>query len=133
LFECTDNEFKFLWEAEVPIHGGFNSIKMKMWKTKRIPFIELNYEAGIISGHRNYNYFFVNGLRNQPHLMETYLGIAHKRTLTNINNDKYPDYWEYRFADSTNYVELIDSIPFYWDSTKSLYVTKKSSRWFRYY
>ncbi len=133
LFECTNDDFNVLWEAEVPIHGGFNSMKMKTWKYKRIPYIQLNYEAGIISGHRNYNFFLVDGIRKKPHLMETYVGIVHKRTLANVNSDRYPDYYEYLFVDSTNYIEVVDSIPFYWDSTKSLYVTKRSPRWFRYY
>jgi len=134
LFECTGNsDFNVLWEAEIPIHGGFNSLKMKNWRAKNIKYIELNFEAGIISGHRNYNYFFVNGIRSKPHLMETYEGIVHKRTLANVNNDDYPDYYEYRFIDSTNYIAIRDSVPFYWNNKRNLYVTKFSSRWFRYY
>jgi len=133
LFECKDNMFDKLWEAEVPIHGGFNSMILKTWKDKRTPYIELNYEAGIISGHRNYNFFLVDGFRNPPHLMETYLGIVHKRVMADVNNDRYPDYFEYRFEESPDIIRVIDSIPFYWDSTKQLYKTKVNSRWFRYY
>jgi len=134
LFDCDGSgNFSKVWEAEVPIHGGFNSMKMKSWKRKKIKYIELNFEAGIISGHRNYNYFFVDSLRGKPHLMETYEGIVHKRTLADVNNDKYPDYFEYLFADSTNYIKQLDSIPFYWSVKKQLYITKKSRRWFRHY
>ncbi|NOX17746.1 MAG: hypothetical protein GXO87_05625 [Chlorobi bacterium] len=133
LFECSNDDFNVLWEAEVPIHGGFNSMKMKTWKYKRTPYIQLDYEAGIISGHRDYNFFLVDGIRKKPHLMETYVGIVHKRTMANVNDDRYPDYYEYLFVDSTSYIQVVDSIPFYWDSTKSLYVTKRSPRWFRYY
>ncbi len=134
LFDC-DNEGNFsqVWESEVPIHGGFNSMKLKTWKAKRIQYMELNFEAGIISGHRNYNYFFVDSLRGKPHLMETYEGIVHKRTLTDVNHDKYPDYFEYLYADSTSYIRQLDSIPFYWSEKKQLYITKKSRRWFRHY
>jgi len=134
LFDCDNTgDFSKIWESEVPIHGGFNSMKMKTWKAKRISYIELNYEAGIISGHRNYNYFFVDSLRGKPHLMETYEGIVHKRTLADVNHDKFPDYYEYLYADSTNYIKQLDSIPFYWSEKKQLYITNKSRRWFRHY
>lgn len=132
-FECKDNEFEKLWESEVPIHGGFNFIKIKKWKAKNIVYVELNFEAGIISGHRNFNYFMINGIREKPHLLETYEGIAYKRTLADVNNDKYPDYYEYRFVDTIDYVRLIDSIPFYWSEKKQRYVTDVSRRWWRKY
>ncbi len=133
LYECVDNQFHEIWEASVPIHGGFNRMTLKRWKPKNILYVELNYEDGIISGHRNYNFFLVDGLRKPPHLLETYVGIAHKRTMTDLNHDKFPDYYEYRYIDSTYYVKLVDSIPFYWDTTKKLYVTKVNPRWFRKY
>jgi hypothetical protein len=71
-------------------------------------------------------------------LLETYLGIAHKRTLANVNNDKFPDYWEYRFnseawRDSIYQIKIIDSVPFYWSIKKQLYITDKNQRWFRKY
>ncbi len=134
LFECQkDSTFRKYWEAEVPIHGGFNRMTLKTWKPKRIRYIELNFEAGIISGHRNYNYFFVNGIEEKPHLMETYVGLARKRTLAKVNDDKFPDYYEYRFWEDSLSIRLRDSIPFYWDTTKQLYITKYNSRWFRKY
>ncbi len=136
LFECDgEGNFNALWESEVPIHGGFNSMTIHTWRTnkKAIRYIRLNYEAGIISGHRNYNYFMIDGIRNAPHLMETYEGIAHKRILANVNNDFFPDYYEFRFIDTLDYNRMLDSIPFYWDTTRSLYVTKFNRRWWRYY
>lgn len=138
LFECKDGGFNRIWESEVPIHGGFNKMSIKTWKPKNTKYVELNYEDGIISGHRNYNFFMVDGWRNPPHLMETYVGLTHKRTMTNVNNDKYPDYWEYRFtstswADSLASIRVLDSIPFYWSTKRNLYITDKNSRWFRKY
>ncbi|MCX7875982.1 MAG: hypothetical protein N2321_07440 [Melioribacteraceae bacterium] len=138
LFECNDGEFKRIWESEVPIHGGFNKMSIKTWKPKNIKYVELNYEDGIISGHRNYNFYLIDGWKNPPHLMETYVGLTHKRTMTNINNDKFPDYWEYRFTshfweDSLHTIKLIDSIPFYWSTKRKLYITDKNPRWFRKY
>jgi hypothetical protein len=138
LFECRDGEFLRLWESEVPIHGGFNKMTIKNWKEKNIKYVELNYEDGIISGHRNYNFFLVDGWRKPPHLMETYIGITHKRNLSNVNNDKFPDYWEYRFSgsqwqDSLYAIRIIDSIPFYWSEKRQLYITDKNPRWFRKY
>lgn len=138
LFECKDASFTRIWESEVPIHGGFNSMTIKTWKPKNTKYVELNFEDGIISGHRNYNFFLVDSWRNPPHLLETYLGIAHKRTLANVNNDKFPDYWEYRFnseawRDSIYQIKIIDSVPFYWSIKKQLYITDKNQRWFRKY
>ncbi|MCL6099238.1 MAG: hypothetical protein M1391_11755 [Bacteroidetes bacterium] len=138
LFECNDGTFKRIWEAEVPMHGGFNRMTIKLWRPKNIKYVELNYEDGIISGHRNYNYFMIDGWRNPPHLMETYEGIVHKRTLANVNNDKFPDYYEYRFTsgqylDSLAQIRILDSIPFYWSTRRQLYITDKNPRWFRKY
>lgn len=134
LFKCEDDDFTQLWEAEVPIHGGFNRMRVKHWKPQNIRYIELNFEAGIISGHRSYNYFFVDGIENPPHLMETYLGIVHKRTMANVNNDKFPDYYEYRFSeDSLGGLSIRDSIPFYWSEQRELYITDVNRRWYRKY
>lgn len=134
LFECdADEKFHQIWEAEIPIHGGFNAMRLKTWKerNKKIKYIELNFEAGIISGHRNYNFFMIDGLERPPHLMETYEGLVHLRNLRNVNQDKYPDYMEYLIRDSS--LAIYDSIPFYWDTTKSLYVTNRNKRWYRKY
>lgn len=139
LFGCKNGEFTRIWEAEVPIHGGFNRMAIKTWPAKNIKYVELNYEDGIISGHRNYNFFLVDGWSKPPHLLETYVGITHKRTIANINNDKFPDYYEYRFnssrlrEDSLYQIRVLDSIPFYWSEKRQLYITDKSPRWFRKY
>lgn len=133
LFICENNSFTQLWEAEVPIHGGFNRISMKKWNPKNTQYIELNFADGIISGHRSYNYFFVDGIEKKPHLMETYLGIVHKRTLANVNNDKFPDYFEYRFFEDSLGIRIRDSIPFYWSEQRQLYITDVNRRWWRKY
>lgn len=138
LFECKDGMFERLWESEVPIHGGFNRITIKNWRAKNMKYVELNYEDGIISGHRNYNFFLTDGWRKPPHLLESYVGIAHKRTIANVNNDKFPDYFEFRFTgnswqDSLYAIRILDSIPFYWSEKRSLYITDKNQRWFRKY
>jgi len=133
LFECKDETFHMVWESEVPIHGGFNRMTIKTWRPKNIKYVELNYEDGIISGHRNYNFFMIDGWRKPPHLLETYVGIVHKRNMNNINNDKYPDYFEYRFMEDSLRIRVIDSIPFYWSTKKQLYITDRNPRWFRKY
>ncbi len=133
LFECKDGSFEKIWESEAPIHGGFNKMTIKTWRPKNIKYVELNYEDGIISGHRNYNFFLVDGWRKPPHLLETYVGIVHKRNMTNVNNDKFPDYYEYRFAEDSLRIRIIDSIPFYWSEKRQLYITNKNPRWFRKY
>ncbi len=108
-------------------------MRIKNWKEKRIQYIELNFEDGIISGHRSYNFFFVDGIEKKPHLMETYLGIVHKRTLANVNDDKFPDYYEYRFTEDSTGIAIRDSIPFYWSEKRNLYITDVSRRWWREY
>ena len=134
-----DGAFSRVWESEVPIHGGFNSMKLKKWGEKNTLYVELNFEDGIISGHRNYNFFMVDGIKNPPHLMETMVGIVHKRIIADVNKDKFPDYIEYRFnttkwkLDSLYQVRIIDSIPFYWNEKKQLYVNDKNKRWWRKY
>jgi len=140
LFECKDGEFNRVWESEVPIHGGFNSMTIRKWKIKNMKYVEMNFEDGIISGHRNYNFFLTDGWKNPPHLMETYLALALKRTFANINNDKYPDYYEYVFSTGRNIkdslfatIRIVDSIPFYWSEKRQLYITDRNSRWYRKY
>jgi hypothetical protein len=134
-----DGNFSRIWESEVPIHGGFNSMKLKKWDPKGTLYVELNFEDGIISGHRNYNFFMVDGLTNPPHLLETMVGIVHKRVLADVNKDKFPDYVEYQFnttkwkLDSLYTVRIIDSIPFYWNVKRQLYVNDRNKRWFRKY
>ncbi len=133
LFECKEGSFERVWESEIPIHGGFNKITIKTWRPKNIKYVELNYEDGIISGHRNYNFFMIDGWRKPPHLLETYVGIVHKRNMANVNNDKIPDYFEYRFAEDSLRIRIMDSIPFYWSEQKQLYITNRNPRWFRKY
>lgn len=134
LFECNgDGSFNVLWESEVPIHGGFNKITLNNWRPKNCMYITLNYMDGIISGNRSYNFYMVDGFRNPPHLMETYEGLLHKRTMANLNKDKYPDYYEYRFSETEHAISIIDSIPFLWDTVKHLYISPVNKRWFRHY
>ena len=92
-----------------------------------------DYGWGESISFSNYNYFFVDGIRAEPHLMETYAGLAHLRKIANINDDDYPDYHEFRFIDSSNYIAIRDSIPFYWEPRRELYITRFNRRWFRYY
>ncbi len=131
LFECKESQFTRLWESEVPIHGGFNRMTIKTWTPKNVKFVELNYEDGIISGHRNYNFFMVDGWRKPPHLMETYVGLVLKRRLALVNKDKFPDYLEFKFAEDSMRIRQIDSIPFYWSEKRQLYITDRNPRWFR--
>jgi len=131
LFECKDEQFNMVWEAEVPIHGGLNRMTIKNWRPKNIKYVELNYQDGIISGHRNYNFFLINGWQNPPHLLETYVGIVHKRVMANVNNDVFPDYYEYRFLEDSLRIRVRDSIPFFWNEKRQLYVTNVNPRWFR--
>lgn len=131
MFECYEDQLVPVWEAEVPRHGGFNFMNMNVWSHNRTPFITLNFEDGIISGHRDYNYFFLDGYFERPHLLETYEGLVHKRTMQNLDNDKYPDYYEYRFNEKL--LSIRDSIPFKWDEKRKVYHSPVNRRWIRKY
>lgn len=134
LFECSKNGlFNKVWEKFVPSQGGFVSMKLKRWKPYNVEYVELKFSDGIISGSRNYNYFFMDGIENLPHLIETYEGIGHKRTLADHDKNLFPDYYEYRFSRKRNKISIRDSIPFYWNSNNKLYVTKINKNWFRKY
>lgn len=134
LFECNENgSFGKVWEKIIPSQGGFNYIRLKRWRPKNTLYVEVNFSDGIISGHRNYNYFFTDGIENKPHLLETYDGISYRRTLANVDNDIYPDYYEYRFFHNSSTIGIRDSIPFHWDNKKHLYITDVNKKWFRKY
>jgi hypothetical protein len=133
LFTCNDGNFTKIWEREIPIHGGFNKITLKTWKAKNIPYIEANFEDGIIVGHRNYNFFMLRGLKSYPHLLETYEGLARKRTMADVNIDIYPDYFEYHFYNLANKIKSADSVAFIWKVKDSLYVNTKNPRQTRPY
>lgn len=133
LFSCNNGEFSKIWEREIPIHGGFNTIKLKTWRDKNIPYIETNFQDGIIVGHRNYNFFMLNGFKSYPHLLETYEGLARKRTMANVNNDIYPDYYEFHFYNLEEKIRQADSVAFIWKVKDSLYVNTKNPRQTRPY
>jgi len=134
LFECNkNNSFRLVWEKIVPSQGGFNSMRLKKWRIKNALYVEMNFNDGIISGHRNYNYFIQDSIENEPHLLETYDGIGHKRTLANNDDNIFPDYYEYRFIHDSTSIGVRDSIPFFWENKKQLYVTAVNKNWYREY
>jgi hypothetical protein len=133
LFSCSEDSFTKIWEREIPMHGGFNRITLKTWKPKNIPYIEANFEDGIIVGHRNYNFFMLNGIKSYPHLLETYEGLARKRTIADVNKDIYPDYYEYHFYNLADRIKSADSVAFIWKVKDSLYVNTKNPRQTRPY
>lgn len=134
LFECTDDEsFKLIWESPIPSHGGFNNMSLHRWKYKNTSFVKVNFHYAQGIGHIDYNYFFIDGLTNQPHLLMTYEGINFKRTIANLNDDNYPDYYEYLYYDLGNRVFPKDSIGFIWDTAKNIYVNIRNKRQTRLY
>ncbi|GBD88689.1 hypothetical protein BMS3Abin03_02630 [bacterium BMS3Abin03] len=133
LFECNNGNFSIIWETPIPSHGGFNRLTLKTWRSKNIPFIEVNFHYGRGIGHINYNYFLIDGLKKEPHLLMTYEGINFKRTIANVNNDLYPDYFEYIFYDLGNRVFSKDSVAFIWDKKDSVYVNTRNHRQTRLY
>lgn len=133
LLECNGGDLQKVWEAPVPSHGGFNKTSLKMWQYKHIPFIEVNFHYAQGVGHINYNYFLINGIREFPHLLMTYEGTHFKRTIANVNNDKYPDYYEHIFYNLDNRIYSKDSVAFIWNTKDSVYVNTRNSNQTRPY
>ncbi len=133
LFKCQDSTFNRVWEFPIPDHGGFNFLAMDKWAYNGIPFckVEFHYARGI--GHIDYNYFFIHGLTQLPHLLMTYKGIDFQRTIANVNNDVYPDYYEYLYYNLPDRIYAADSIAFIWNVKDSLYINTRNHRQTRPY
>jgi len=133
LFKCNDGKFQMIWEAPIPSHGGFNNFFLSRWNYRGTKFIKVNFHYGSGVGHIDYNYFLVDGLTVKPHLLMTYKGINFERTIANVNNDKFPDYYEHIFYDTGDKVFSRDSVAFIWREKDSVYVNTKNSRQVRPY
>ena len=55
----------------------------------------------------------------------TYWGIDFRRTIANVNNDKYPDYYEYLYYNTGDRIAVLDSIPFYWSEKDTSYISTR--------
>lgn len=133
LFECSNQNLVKIWEAPIPSHGGFNCIKLKTWKDKNIYYIENNFHYAQGIGHINYNYFIINNIKNYPHLLMTYSGTSFKRTLADINNDNYPDYYEHIFYNLSDKVYSKDSVGFIWSVKDTVYINTRNKKQTRRY
>jgi hypothetical protein len=133
LFECRGENLIKQWEAPIPSHGGFNSIALKKWDYNGTYYIENNFHYAQGIGHINYNYFLIDNIRNYPHLLMTYEGTSLKRSLANINNDKYPDYYEYVIYNLKDKVYSKDSVAFNWSPKDTLYINTNNKKQTRRY
>lgn len=133
LFECKGENLLKQWEAPIPSHGGFNSISLKKWNYRGTYFIENNFHYAQGIGHINYNYFIIDNIRDFPHLLMTYEGTSLKRTLANVNNDKFPDYYEHIIYNLSDKVYSNDSVAFKWSEKDTLYINTKNSKQTRRY
>lgn len=133
LFECKGEQLFTIWEAPIPSHGGFNKFTVKNWSQKAITYVEVNFHYGQGVGNINYNYFLVDGIRNQPHLLMIYDGIDFRRTLANINDDKFPDYYEHIFYSLPDRVIHKDSVAFIFNQKDSLYYSTEGRKITRRY
>lgn len=133
LFECTGNSFLVLWETPIPSHGGLRDMKLDRWAYKGTQYMKIDFYYARGSGHIDYNYFFLKGIRERPHLLMTYKGIDFQRTLANVNNDEFPDYYEYLYVNTGDRIAVVDSIPFYWSPKDSAYISKRDRRLSRPY
>lgn len=133
LFECSGDKLIKQWEAPIPSHGGFNSTSLNRWDYNREYYIEINFHYAQGVGHINYNYFIIDNIRKYPHLLMTYAGTSFKRTLANVNNDKFPDYYEHIFYNLNDKVYSKDSVAFIWNQKDTLYVNTKNPKQTRRY
>ena len=63
----------------------------------------------------------------------TYSGTSFKRTLANINNDKYPDYYEHIFYNLADKVYSKDSVGFVWSVKDTVYINTRNKKQTRRY
>lgn len=133
LFQCDNSEISVVWEAPIPNHGGLNWFHMYKWDYRGTPYIRVEFHYAMGKGHLDYNYFMINGLTSPPHLLMTYKGINFKRTMANINNDQFPDYYEFIYYDNGKEIVESDSVAFLWDNKDSLYVNTRNKRQTRPY
>lgn len=133
LFECNGENLERLWEAPIPSHGGFNSVSLKTWNFNGSNYIQNNFHYAQGVGHINYNYFLIDNFRNFPHLLMTYEGTNFKRTLVNVNSDKYPDYYEHIFYNLNDRIYSKDSVSFVWSPKDTLYINTKNPKQTRRY
>jgi hypothetical protein len=133
LFKCDNNYLQELWDTPIPNHGGFNRFSMEKWKYNGTSYICCNFYDARSGGYLDYNYFFVDGIESKPHLLMTYEGINFKRTVANVNNDKYPDYLEYVYFDNGDKVYTKDAVPFIWDVKTNMYVNTRNRKQTRPY
>lgn len=133
LFECNGDQLSEVWEAPVPSHGGFNKFTLRKWKYNQTPYVEVRFHYAQGVGHINYNYFMIDNIRKEPLLLMTYEGTNFKRVLANVNNDKYPDYFEHIFYNLDNKIYSKDSVAFIYNAKDSLYVNTRDPRQTRPY
>lgn len=128
LLECLGDNIRLVWDAIIPSHGGFKTFSLRKWNYNGTPFIEniFYYAQGI--GTISYNYFLVDGIRNKPHLLMTYNGLDFRRNIANVNNDMYPDFYEYIFVSLPDRIFVKDSVAFVWDEKKGVYINARNSR-----
>ncbi len=133
LFECKGENLFKQWEAPIPSHGGFNSITLKKWGFNGTYFLENNFHYAQGVGHIDYNYFLIDNIRDYPHLLMTYSGTSFKRTLANVNNDKFPDYFEHIYYNLKDRVFSNDSVAFIWSEKDTLYINTRNQKQTRRY
>ena len=126
LFKCENGTFTKIWEDPIPSHGGFNNLELKKWSCNNTPYVKVDFHDAQGIGHIDYNYFMINGLTRIPHLLMTYKGIDFKRTMANVNNDKYPDYYEFVYYNLADRIYEQDSVAFVWNEKDSLYVNTRN-------
>ncbi len=130
-FIYSGGTFTKVWEAPVPTHGGFSFLSLEKWDKRGTPFIKILFYDAQDIGHIDYNYFLLGGLDSLPHLIVTYEGINSKRTLADVNRDKYPDYYEFVFYDTGHEIRAVDSVAFIFKD--SLYVNTRYPKQTRKY
>lgn len=133
LLECKKDYLLPVWEAVIPSHGGFKDFSLKNWDVKGTFYVETEFYYAQGIGIINYNYFLIDGIRTKPHLLMTYDGLDFKRTIANVNNDKFPDYYEHIFVSVSDKIYSKDSVAFIWREKDSVYVNTRNSKQTRPY
>jgi hypothetical protein len=123
LFECRNDNLNLIWKTPVYSHGGLKKINPERWDYTGTDIIRVEFYNAPGRGTVNFNYFLINGIKEIPHLLMTYDNIDSRRTLSNINNDKYPDYNEHIFYVTDSTITKGGQVGFVWSPANKVYIS----------
>jgi len=132
-FRCINGKFVLQWDAPIPSHGGFNMMHYKKWDKFNIPFIQMNFYYRRGTGHINIIIFLLMELIiNHTYWWRTEV-LNFKRTIADVNDDRFPDYYEHIYYDLWDRVFTKDSVTFIWNLKNGVSINTRNKKQTRLY